>query len=135
MVSRFTSLCLVLLRLAARLSFLAAALAYVTFSLLGDLEYGLGLRTMGMQHFALASIYFPLVRSHRSGFAYSVIQNMEVGGIPAVRKAIRADPNATDLWFGLLRLELHARDEQGYNAAMSRLKELTPDLRYTPILR
>jgi hypothetical protein len=129
------SLFLALLRLAVRLSFLAAALVYVTFSLLGDLEYGLGLRTMELRHFALASIYFPLIRSHRSAFAYGIIQNMEVGGIPAVKKAIRADPNSADLWFGLLRLELQARDEEGYNAAMSRLKELTPGLKYTPILR
>ena len=135
MVSRFMSLSLALLRLAARVSFLLAALAYATLSLLGDLEYGLALRTLELRHFQLAAMLFPLLRSHRSGLAYGFIMHEEPGGIPNVKHALRYDPYAADLWLGLARLELKAQDEAGYTAALARLKELTPGLNYTVVQR
>lgn len=135
MVFRFTNLFLALLRLAARVCFSLAAIAYAISSLAADREYGLGLRSMEPQHFARAAAFFPLLRAHRSGLAYYSITVFDVQGIPAIREAIRHDPNATDLWFALLRLELHVHNDEAYNEAMARLKELTPDLRYTPILR
>ena len=135
MVSRFMSLSLALFRLAARVSFLLAALAYAILSLLGDLEYGLALKTLDLHHFQRAALFFPLLRSHRSGLAYGFIMHEEPAGIPVVRGALQYDPNAADLWLGLARLELKAKDEQGYNAALARLKELTPGLKYTMIQR
>jgi hypothetical protein len=129
------NLCRALLRLAARVSFLLAALAYATLSLLGDLEYGLALKTLDLRHFQLAAQLFPLLRSHRGGLAYGFIMHEEPAGIPAVWGALRYDPNAADLWLGLARLELKAQDEAGYNVALARLKELTPGLNYTVIQR
>jgi hypothetical protein len=135
LVFHYMSLCPVLLRLAARVSFSLIAIAYATLSLLGDHEYGLALKTLDLHHFQRAAQLFPLLRSHRSGLAYGFVMHEEPAGIPAVRGALRYDPNAADLWLGLARLELKAQDEQGYNVAVARLKELTPGLKYTLIQR
>ena len=131
MVSRSMSLLARLSRLSVRLAFLAAAIAYATFSILSDLEYAIGLKTMDLRRFVLAAQIFPLMRTHRSGAAYAVILAMEPKGIPLVEAAIVHDVNAADLWYGLARLRLREGNELGYNSALTRLKELTPGMEFS----
>jgi hypothetical protein len=50
--------------------------------------------------------------------------------IAIVEQAIRYDPNAADLWYGLARMQLKAGNEIGYNTSLTRLKELTPGVQY-----
>ena len=130
MGSRFTSLSLALLRLSVRVSFLATALLFVTCSLLGDMEYGLGLRTGQLQDFQLASTLFPLIRSYRSGPAYEVISREDPTRIDLILSALRYDPYAADLWYGLARMQLKSGNTIGYTAAVTQLRSLTPDLQY-----
>jgi hypothetical protein len=129
--SRFTSLSLALSRLAVRVIFLAAAVLYALCSILSDAEYGIGMATGHLEHFALASRVFPLMRMRRSGLAYALILQQIPEGIPAIQEAIRYDPNAADLWLGLVRMQLKSKDEKGYTASLARLKELAPGVEFT----
>lgn len=117
--------------LSVRAAFLLTMLLFSTCSLLGDHEYGLGLLTHDMNHFLLASRLFPEIRSFRSGPAYaSITFGDPQAAIPLIEEALRHDPNAPDLWYGLARMQLKLGNEQGYNAALTQLKRLTPGLDY-----
>jgi predicted Zn-dependent protease len=103
---------------------------YAVCSLLSDAEYGIGLRTGEFRYFVASSRLFPLIRTRRSAPGYAAIIGEDVAGIPWIEEALRHDPNAPDLWYGLARMQLKAGDEAGYSAAVKRLKELTPGLEY-----
>lgn len=128
--SRFTSRLRALLLWSVRAGFLSAALLYSSLSILSDFEYGIGLLDGNIRHFQAASRLFPLMRTRRSGAAYDAILHEDWHDIPDIRWAVRHDPNAADLWYGLARMQLKAGDELGYNSSLTRLKELTPGLRY-----
>lgn len=130
MVSRFMSLSRGLLLLFVRVSFLLTASLFVICSLLGDMEYGLGLRTGALQDFELSATLFPLIRSYRSGPAYSIISREDPTHIPLILQALRYDPYAADLWYGLARMQLKSGNSPGYTAALTQLRTLTPDLQY-----
>lgn len=129
-VFRFTSLLPALWRWSVRVGFLSAALLYASFSLLSDAEYKIGLQTQDIRHFQRAARLFPLTRTRRSAAAYAAILQDHLDYIPEVQWAIRHDPNAADLWFGLARMQLKAGDQIGYNSSLTRLKQLTPGLSF-----
>ena len=106
---------------------------YATYSLIADAEYGIGMATGDLSHFILSARLFPLERARRSGPAYAVIIKQDLSKIPWIKEALRHDPNAADLWYGLARMELKAGDEAGYSAAVKRLRELTPGLDYAVV--
>ena len=118
------------LRLFVRGCFLLAAILYATCSVLSDLEYAIGLHTMQLQHFVASARLFPLIRTRRSGAAYAVILTQDHSKIAIVEQAIRYDPNAADLWYGLARMQLKEGNELGYNTSLTRLMELTPGVHY-----
>ena len=105
-------------------------LLFLTCGLLGDHEYGLGLKTHDMRHFLLASRLFPEIRSYRSGPGYAAITFVVPEAIPLIAEALRHDPYAPDLWYGMARMQLKSGNEAGYNAALTQLKRLTPGLDY-----
>src|SRR5208282_1743480 len=100
-----------LLRRCAAASFLLVACGYAACSILADLEYGIGLKTREIRYFEAAAQLFPLQRTRRSGAAYMAILSMDQSKIATVKRAIRYDPNAADLWYGLARMQLKAGDE------------------------
>ena len=122
-----------LLRWSARLLFLASALLFAICSALSDYDYGLGMKTGSMKDFVLASTLFPLVRSYRSGPAYEAIQQSDINGIGLIMTALRYDPFAADLWYGLARMQLKSGNEAGYIAALTELQRLTPGLHYEAV--
>ena len=130
MVSRFTSLLQPASLLCVRAVFLLSMLFFSTCSLLGDHEYGLGLATHDRSHFLLASQLFPEIRSYRSAPAYAAITFGDATAIPLIEEALRHDPYAPDLWYGMARMQLKSGNEAGYNAALTQLKRLTPGLDY-----
>ena len=105
-------------------------LFFSTCSLLGDHEYGLAILHHDPQHAMLASRLFPLIRTYRSGPAYLAIVTGAPDAIPLIETALRHDPYAPDLWYGLARMELKSGNEAGYTAALTQLKRLTPGLDY-----
>jgi hypothetical protein len=52
-----------------------------------------------------------------------------------IKAVIKGDPYAADLWLGLARLALNRADKVEYDAALARLKELTPGLQYQIVRR
>lgn len=131
--SRFTSLLRALWRLFVLAVFSLTALVYGLSSLLADAEYGLGMQTMQPQYFRAAAVIFPLSRTRRSGAAYYAIIRQDLGMIGDVQRALRHDPNAADLWYGLARMQLKVHDDIGYKASLTRLKELAPGARFEPV--
>ena len=124
--SRLMSRSLAPLLLCARVGFGVAALAYVTTTLVGDYFYGMGLRTRDASYFDLSAKWCPLERSHREAPAYIGIAKADPARVPKFLEALRYDPYAADLWFGLARLHLKAGNNVGYNAAMIQLRALVP---------
>ena len=51
-----------------------------------------------------------------------------------VKEALVYDPNAADLWYGLVNLALLTKDEPVYNAAIEQLKRLTPKVAYGAVV-
>ena len=127
---RFMSRFRALWRLAVRVGFLSLVLIYVATSLVSDYEYGMGLRTGEADHFYNASVLFPLNRDRRSGAGYIAILRQDTANTWRVTEALRHDPNAADLYFGLAQLRLKERDQQGYSAALTQLMKLTPGVEY-----
>jgi len=78
----------------------------------------------------LSARLFPLVRSYRSGPAYDVIEKGDFQDAGLIKEALRYDPFAADLWYGLARMELKSNDKAGYIAALTELQRLTPGLQY-----
>jgi hypothetical protein len=134
LASRFMSRSLAVLRLSVWAAFLVADFLYVSCSVLSDLEYGAGLRSMRLENFQVSARLFPLIRTRRSGAAYAVILREDRSKIAIVEQAIRYDPNAADLWYGLARMQLKAGNEIGYNTSLTRLKELTPGVQYQVVM-
>ena len=120
-------------RLCVRVAFLAAALAYACLSLLSDSLYGAALLTGNMQYFELSALYFPLIRSHRSGPGYFAALLGDPKGISYIEEALRHDPNAADLWLALTRMTLNTPERLGYNSSFAHLQALTPGLRFNVV--
>ena len=76
-----------------------------------------------------------MLRTHRSAAAYWVVVHEDAAKRGLIALALKADPNATDLWYGLARLQLKANDTIGYNTSLTRLKELTPGVNYQVVKR
>ena len=133
MVSRFISLSRAFLRLAARVSFLAAGILYAVCDGQSDWYYGQGLRTGSLVDFQRSSEIFPLIRSHREAPAYWAGQRDYAPGVTLINEGLKTDPYAADLLYNLARLQLQSHDEAAYNVALARLKALTPQHTYLVI--
>ena len=131
--SRSMSLSRALWRHSVRAAFLSAAILYATSSMLSDMEYGLGMKTREIKYMLVASRLFPLLRTRRSGAAYLVAINADIKDRNEIKWALRYDPYAADLWYGLARMQLKGGDQIGYNASLTRLKELTPGVNYSVV--
>ena len=131
MVSRSMSLLRRASLRCAQALFLLSMLFFSTCSLLGDHEYGLAILHHDAGHMALSSRLFPLIRSYRSGPAYlAIVTGDPAPAVPLIEAALRHDPYAPDLWYGLARMQLKSGNKTGYTAALTQLKRLTPGLDY-----
>lgn len=128
--SRFTSLSRALLRLCALATYSGLVFLYVTLSFASDYQYGLGLRTHQAEPFFKAAKLFPLNRDRRSGPAYLTIIRQDYAHTDLIAQALKYDPHAADLYFGLAQLRLKQGDQQGYTVALTQLMKLTPGVEY-----
>ena len=130
LASRFISRLRAPLRLCALAIYSGTALAYALSSLASDYEYGAGMRDRQFSHFQKAAELFPFNRDRRSGPAYYTILRGDYTHTDIVAKALKYDPNAADLYFGLAQLRLKEGDQQGYTVALTQLMKLTPGVEY-----
>ncbi len=118
------------MRLCVRVGFLAGVLVYVSCSFASDYDYAQGMRTRNPTYFEAAARLFPLMRDRRSGPAYLAIVRQDLSNAGKIVEALRYDPNAADLYFGLAAMRLRLGDKQGYSAALTQLMKLTPGVEY-----
>jgi len=124
--SRFMTQLPALWRLSVRVICLVAALAYTAASLMSDYEYGLGIRTHEATAFYRSANLFPLSRERRSAPGYITIVRSDHKHTDLIARAIQFDPNAADLWLGLLVMRLQENDGVGAYAAVLGLQKLAP---------
>ena len=115
-------------RLSVRVIYLVAVLLYATTSLISDYEYGRGIRTHDAAHFYRSANLFPLARERRSAPGYITIVRNDYAKADLIAAAARFDPNAADLWLGLLLARLNNHDDSGAYVAAMQLKRLAPDI-------
>ncbi len=126
--SRSINLSLALSRPCVRVFCLLAALLYTTASIWSDYDYGRGLRYGDAKDFYRAANLFPLSRERRSGPGYLTLMRHDYAHASIIVEAIRHDPNAADLYLGLMLLSLANGDNAAaYSAAMG-LKRLRPQM-------
>ncbi len=130
MASRFTNRLRALLLWSLRVSCLGGAFLYIALSFASDYQYGMGMRTHEEVYINRAAALFPLSRDRRSGPAYLAILKRDLTGIKNIERALRYDPNAADLYFGLAGMRLNIGDNAGYNVALTQLQKLTPGVEY-----
>lgn len=128
--SRLGSLLRGLLLWSVRVGFLVGVLLYVACSFAADYDYAQGMRTHDPIYFDKAATLFPLMRDRRSGPAYLAIVQQDLRSVGKINEALRYDPNAADLYFGLTGMRLRLGDQQGYSAALTQLRKLTPGVEY-----
>ena len=128
--SRYTSLLRALLLFCVRVGCLGGAILYIACSFASDYQYGMGMRTHEAAYINRAAALFPLSRDRRSGPAYLAILTHDLTGIKTIEHAIKYDPHAADLYFGLTGMRLDVGDVTGYNVALTQLQKLTPGVEY-----
>ncbi len=130
MSSRFISLSRALLLWCVRVTCLGGAILYAVLSFAADYEYGIGMRNHEAEYINRAAALFPLLRDRRSGPGYLAILNHDLSRISAIDRALKYDPHAADLYFGLAGMRLNVGDVTGYNVALTQLQKLTPGVEY-----
>ena len=126
--SRFTTRLRALSRLSVRVTCLVAALVYTAASVTSDYEYGQGIRTRDAVHFYRSANLFPLARERRSAPGYVTIVRNDYAKADLIDQALRFDPNAADLWLGLLIARLKTGDEAKAVTAAYALRKLAPQV-------
>ena len=128
--SRCTSLLRGLLLWSLRVTCLAGAFLYIACSFASDYQYAQGMRTHEDVYILRAAALFPLMRDRRSGPAYLTILRHDLAHLDWITKALKDDPHAADLYFGLASMRLNVGDVTGYNVALTQLQKLTPGVEY-----
>ena len=84
--------------------------------------------------FDTASRLFPLSFERRTGLAKAHIllpdQTTPQVTAEVIRRTLRSDPNASDLWYNLVRMDLKLGDKGAYTADMGHLRKLTPQVTF-----
>ena len=71
-----------------------------------------------------------MFRERRVGAAWFVVYSHDVARIGIVKAELATDPYAGDLKLAYANLLLNAGDKDDYNAEMTQLQELTPQVKY-----
>ncbi len=130
LASRFISRLRALLLWSLRVFCLGAAFLYIALSFAADYQYGMGMRTHEEAYINRAAALFPLSRDRRSGPAYLAILKHDLAHTDRIVQALRYDPHAADLYFGLAGMRLNVGDVTGYKVALTQLQKLTPGVEY-----